>query len=142
MEGEWSTHTDFATLNRVSARYGYWVHAQGFVTQKSASLFGQIDRTDANVVPADLVTIPTEPGWNFVGVISQDGRQTQSHDGKPLMSNGENQAAGSYLGDNKRAYTWDAIRSEFQDPREWRRCGQSVTASGSTTAAELHRNRP
>ena len=113
MEGEWSTHTDFATLNRVSARYGYWVHAQGFVTQK-VQLVGQIDRTDANVVPADLVTIPTEPGWNFVGVISQDGRQTQSHDGKPLMTDGDNVSSGSYLGDNKRAYTWDAIRSEFK----------------------------
>ena len=113
MEGEWSTHTDFATLNRVSARYGYWVHAQGFVTQY-VKLVGQIDRTDANVVPADLVTIPTEPGWNFVGVISQDGRQTQGHDGKPLMTDGDNVGAGSYLGDNKRAYTWDAIRSEFK----------------------------
>ena len=113
MEGEWSTHTDFATLNRVSARYGYWVHAQGFVTQY-VKLVGQIDRTDANVVPADLVTIPTEPGWNFVGVISQDGRQTQGHDGKPLMTDGDNVGAGSYLGANKRAYTWDAIRSEFK----------------------------
>ena len=113
MEGEWSTHSDFATLSRVSARYGYWVHAQGFVTQY-VQLVGQIDRTDANVVPADLVTIPTEPGWNFVGAISQDGRQTQGHDGKPLTAKGKNVTAGSYLGDNKRAYTWDAIRSEFK----------------------------
>ncbi len=113
MGGEWSTHSDFATLTRVSARYGYWVHAQGFVTQ-NVQLVGQIDRTDANVVPADLVTIPTEPGWNFVGVIDQDGDQTQGNDGEDLKTGGAKVDAGSYLGDNKRAYTWDAIRSEFK----------------------------
>ena len=29
MDGEWSTHSDFATLSKVTAKFGYWVHAQG-----------------------------------------------------------------------------------------------------------------
>ena len=113
MEGEWSTDSDFATLSRISAQYGYWVHAQGFVTQR-VQLVGQINRTDPSVVPADLVSIPTEPGWNFVGVIDQDGDQTQANDGETLETGDTPVTAGSYLGDNKRAYTWDAVRSEFK----------------------------
>ena len=113
MEGEWSTHSDFATLNRISAQYGYWVHAQGFVTQR-VQLVGQINRVDPSVVPPDLVSIPTEAGWNFVGVIDQDGDQTQANDGEELMTGTKKVKAGSYLGDNKRAYTWDAVRSEFK----------------------------
>ena len=48
----------FATLNKVHAQYGYWVHAQGFITQR-VQLIGGINRTDLNVVPPDLVSIPT-----------------------------------------------------------------------------------
>ena len=112
MEGEWSTHNDFATLNKVSARYGYWVHAQGFVTQKVA-LIGQINRLDAGVVPPDLVSIPTDPGWNFVGVIDQDGDQTQASFGAALKTGDTMVSAGDYLGSNAKAYTWDPIRSRF-----------------------------
>ena len=118
MEGEWSTHEQFATLNKVHAQYGYWVHAQGFVTQR-VKLVGGINRTDANVVPPDLVAIPTLPGWNFVGVIDQDGDQTEDSFGQELANgvdeNGDNVLvkAGDYLGSNKRAYTWDPVRSKF-----------------------------
>ena len=112
MEGEWSTHSDFATLTKVSAKYGYWVHAQGFVTQKIA-LIGQINRLDSGVVPPDLVAIPTEPGWNFVGVIDQDGDQTQDNFGDMLMTGTDGVKAGDYLGKNGKAYTWDPIRSRF-----------------------------
>ncbi len=112
MEGEWSTHSDFATLTKVLAKYGYWVHAQGFVTQKVA-LIGQINRLDAGVVPPDLVAIPTETGWNFVGVIDQDGDQTQANFGDTLMTGTTDVDAGSYLGKNAKAYTWDPIRSRF-----------------------------
>ena len=113
MEGEWSTHEEYATLNKVHAQYGYWVHAQGFVTQR-VKLIGGINRTDPDVTPPDLVSIPTLAGWNFVGVIDQDGDQTEADWGEVLM-NGETAVnAGSYLGSNKRAYTWDAVRSEFQ----------------------------
>ena len=68
MEDEWSTHEEFATLNKVHAQYGYWVHAQGFVTQR-VQLVGGINRTDPEITPPDLVSIPTLAGWNFVGVI-------------------------------------------------------------------------
>ena len=113
MEGDWSTHEEYATLNKVHAQYGYWVHAQGFVTQR-VQLVGGIDRTDPEITPPDLVSIPTLAGWNFVGVISQDGKQTQADFGEALTSGYEPVDAGDYLGNNKRAYTWDAIRSEFQ----------------------------
>ncbi len=113
MEGEWATHDEFATLSKVHAQYGYWVHAQGFVTQR-VQLIGGINRTDPNIVPPDLVSIPTLAGWNFVGVIDQDGDQTQANDGEELKTGDDKVTAGSYLGDNKRAYTWDAVRSEFK----------------------------
>ena len=113
MEGDWSTHEEFATLNKVHAQYGYWVHAQGFVTQR-VQLVGGINRTDPEITPPDLVSIPTLKGWNFVGVIDQDGDQTENNFGEAL-ANGETAVeAGNYLGSNKRAYTWDAVRSEFQ----------------------------
>ena len=113
MEGDWSTHEEFATLNKVHAQYGYWVHAQGFVTQR-VQLVGGINRTDPEITPPDLVSIPTLKGWNFVGVIDQDGDQTENNFGEAL-ANGDNAVdAGDYLGSNKRAYTWDAVRSEFQ----------------------------
>ena len=113
MEDEWSTHEEFATLNKVHAQYGYWVHAQGFVTQR-VQLVGGINRTDPEITPPDLVSIPTLAGWNFVGVIDQDGDQTEDDFGEVLANGDTAVEAGDYLGDNKRAYTWDAVRSEFQ----------------------------
>ncbi len=113
VDGLWTTHGDYATLTRVSARFGYWVHAQGFATQ-SVDLVGRINREAADVVPPDLVEIPTHTGWNFVGVIDQDGDQTEDNFGEPLMNGDDAVDAGSYLGENARAYTWDAIRSEFE----------------------------
>ncbi len=112
MEGEWSTNEEHATLNKIHARYGYWVHSKGFITQR-VKLVGGISRTDPEVTPPDLVSIPTLPGWNFVGVIDQDGDQTQDDFGEDLMNNGTMVKAGDYLGSNKRAYTWDPIRSKF-----------------------------
>ena len=113
MEGDWSTHEEFATLNKVHAQYGYWVHAQGFVTQR-VQLVGGINRTDPEITPPDLVSIPTLKGWNFVGVIDQDGDQTENNFGEALANGDTAVDAGDYLGSNKRAYTWDAVRSEFQ----------------------------
>ena len=119
MEGDWSTHEEFATLNKIHAQYGYWVHAQGFLTQR-VKLIGGINRTDPEITPPDLVSIPTLAGWNFVGVIDQDGDQTEDNFGEKLANGVDDDGndimveAGDYLGNNKRAYTWDAIRSEFQ----------------------------
>ena len=117
MEDEWSTSEEYATLNKIHAQYGYWVHSQGFTTQR-VKLVGGIDRTDPSVTPADLVTIPTLPGWNFVGVIDQDGDQTQDDFGEDLMNRDADGTqvtvtASDYLGSNKRAYTWDPIRAKF-----------------------------
>ncbi len=112
MEGEWSTHPDFATLKRITARYGYWVHTQGFVTQ-SVALVGKLNREASDVVPPDLVEIPTNPGWNFVGVIDQDGDQTQDNHGDMLKTGTAKVTADGYLGKHARAYKWDAIRSRF-----------------------------
>ncbi len=113
MDGDWSTHDEFATLEKVHAQYGYWVHAQGFVTQR-VKLIGGINRTDPDITPPDLVAIPTLAGWNFVGVIDQDGDQTEADFGETLMNGTTPIDAGDYLGSNKRAYTWDAVRSEFK----------------------------
>ena len=113
MEGEWSTHDDFATLTRITARYGYWVHAQGFVTQHVA-LVGKSNRESADLVPPDLVAIPTIPGWNFVGVIDQEGDQTEDDFGDKLTTGDTEVSASSYLGKHAvRSYTWDPIRSRF-----------------------------
>ena len=113
MEGEWSTHSDFATLTKITAKYGYWVHAQGFVTQRVA-LIGKRNRESADLVPPDLVEIPTLAGWNFVGVIDQEGDQTQDNFGDELETGDGKVAASSYLGKHAvRSYTWDAIRSRF-----------------------------
>ena len=112
MEGEWTTNDEHATLNKVHAQYGYWVHSKGFITQR-VQLIGGITRTDPEVTPPGLVSIPTMAGWNFVGVIDQDGDQTQDNFGDALSNNGTQVKAGDYLGDNKRAYTWDPIRSKF-----------------------------
>ena len=122
MDGEWSTHSDYATLNRITARYGYWVHSQGFATQ-SVALVGKGNREDPTTVPADLVEIPTNAGWNFVGVIDQDGDQTQDNFGEALKNGDAAISAKSYLGSNVRAYTWDAIRSRFDILED----GDSVT---------------
>ena len=112
MGGEWSTNDEHATLTKVHAKYGYWVHSKAFITQR-VQLIGGITRTDPNVRPPGLVSIPTLPGWNFVGVIDQDGDQTQDDFGEDLMNNGTMVKAGDYLGSSKRAYTWDPIRSKF-----------------------------
>ena len=112
MGGEWSTNDEHATLEKVHAKYGYWVHSKAFITQR-VQLIGAITRTDPEVRPPGLVSIPTLPGWNFVGVIDQDGDQTQDNFGDDLANNGTTVKAGDYLGTNKRAYTWDSIRSKF-----------------------------
>ena len=112
MGDEWSTSEEHATLNKVHAQYGYWVHSQGFTTQR-VKLVGGISRTDPEVTPPDLVSIPTLAGWNFVGVIDQDGDQTQDNFGEPLKNADTAVEAKDYLGSNKRAYTWDPIRAKF-----------------------------
>ncbi len=128
MGGEWSTNGDMATLTKVTAKYGYWVHAQGFTTQR-VQLVGGIDRVDSSVVPPDLVSIPTLTGWNFVGVIDQDGDQTQANWGEVLKTGTTSVTALDYLGMNAiKSYTWDSVRNRFDtlEPNDTIKVGQGI----------------
>ena len=111
VDGVWTTSEDVATLNDVEARYGYWVHSQGFITQ-AVDLAGKGDRaTDGQPNPSD---IPTDEGWNFVGVVDVDGDQTQDDAGETLRnSNNDPITAAEYLGGYTRAYTWDHINNTW-----------------------------
>ncbi len=111
VDGVWTTSEDVATLNDIEARYGYWVHSQGFITQ-AVSLAGKGDRaTDGQPNPAD---IPTDEGWNFVGVVDVDGDQTQDDADETLRnSNNVPITAAEYLGNYTRAYTWDHINNTW-----------------------------
>ncbi len=111
VDGVWTTSEDVATLNDVEARYGYWVHSQGFITQ-AVDLAGKGDRaTDGQPNPAN---IPTDEGWNFVGVVDVDGDQTQDDAGETLRnSNNDPITAAEYLGNYIRAYTWSHINNTW-----------------------------
>ena len=111
VDGVWTTSEDVATLNDVEARYGYWVHSQGFITQ-AVKLAGKGDRaTDGQPNPAN---IPTDEGWNFVGVVDVDGDQTQDDAGETLRnSNNDPITAAEYLGNYTRAYTWSHINNTW-----------------------------
>ena len=110
-DGVWMTSDEVAALNDVEARYGYWVHSQGFITQ-AVKLAGKGDRsTDGQPNPTD---IPTDEGWNFVGVVDTDGDQTQDNAGESLRnSNNDPITAAEYLGNYTRAYTWDHINNTW-----------------------------
>ncbi len=111
-DGVWESNEKYGVLNEIRAKYGYWVKSNGFVRQP-VELKGGTSR-DAGGTPI-LISIPTEPGWNFVGVVDQDGDQTEDHFDTSLK--GSDNAfilAGEYLGSNYvRAYTWDATFSRF-----------------------------
>jgi hypothetical protein len=111
IDGVWTTSDEYGTLNDVEARYGYWVHSTGFITQ-AVRLAGKGDRsTDGQPNPAD---IPTDEGWNFVGVVDVDGDQTQDDAGETLRNSVNDPiTAAEYLGDYVRAYTWDHVNNTW-----------------------------
>ncbi len=111
-DGVWESNQKYAALNEIRARYGYWVKSRSFVRQPVA-LRGPISRTDGG--NPGLISIETVPGWNFVGVIDQDGDQTEDDFSNSLQgSDGQLVTANDYLGKNYvRAYTWDATFSRF-----------------------------
>ena len=111
-DGVWESNEQYGTLNEIRAKYGYWVKSDGFVRQP-VELKGGTSR-DAGGTPI-LISIPTEPGWNFVGVIDQDGDQTEDHFGIDLQDSSDRPVTAlEYLGSNYvRAYTWDATFSRF-----------------------------
>ena len=112
-DGVWESNQSHKTLPSIRARYGYWVKSSSFVRQRVA-LRGQSVRSDGTL--PGLIDIPTEPGWNFVGVIDSDGDQTQDHFGITLADSRTNPVTASvYLGsDYVRAYTWDATFHRFE----------------------------
>ncbi len=111
-DGVWESNQTFGTLPSVRARYGYWVKSSSFVLQRVA-LRGPVYRAEG-AVPR-LTDIPTETGWNFVGVIDVDGDQTEDHFGVNLRDSQDVPVvAREYLGANFiRAYTWDATFNRF-----------------------------
>ena len=111
VDGVWTTGEEYATLNDVEARYGYWVHSTGFITQ-AVQLAGKEDRAiGGQPTPA---AIPTDMGWNFVGVVDVDGEQTQDNAGETLRnSNNDPITAAEYLGNYTRAYTWDHVNNTW-----------------------------
>ena len=117
IDGVWTTSANFAPLTDVVVRYGYWVHSMAFVEQ-SVALKGPIDReTGSNPTAIGIQTIP---GWNFVGVVDQDGDQTEGHFGDTLqrkeadLDDAEDVMAGEYLAGSTRAYTWDALANGYR----------------------------
>ena len=115
IDGVWTTSANFAPLTDVVVRYGYWVHSAAFIEQ-SVDLQGQINRETGDAPAA--VGIITVPGWNFVGVVDQDGDQTEDHWDHDLRARdgdlNEVVDADEYLGDFTRAYTWDAIANGYR----------------------------
>ncbi len=111
VDGVWMTSEDFAPLTDVYARYGYWVHSTGFV-DVSVSLRGPLNRETSEY--PNVVDIPTNEGWNFVGVVDQDGDQTEDNFGDALAdSDGSAIPAKDYLAGFSKAYTWDEIGNRY-----------------------------
>ena len=111
-DGVWESNDQYGALNEIRAKYGYWVKSDGFIRQPVA-----LTTNDRGVGgPRTPLSIDTKPGWNFVGVIDQDGDQTEDHFGTSLLgSDNAPISAGEYLGSKYiRAYTWDATFSNFE----------------------------
>ena len=81
--------------------------------KQSVDLEGPINReTGEKPHPVGIQTIP---GWNFVGVVDQDGDQTEDNWEDPLMdSEGAKVSADDYMPGYKRAYIWDAIANGYR----------------------------
>ncbi|MYF78501.1 MAG: hypothetical protein F4180_00960 [Chloroflexi bacterium] len=118
VDGVWTTSMDFAPLTDVVVRYGYWVHSMAFIKQ-SVDLEGPINRETGG--KPNPVGIQTVPGWNFIGVVDQDGDQTEDHFGKDLRDSDKTTenpdgvivTADDYMPGFKRAYIWDAIANGY-----------------------------
>ena len=117
IDGVWTTSANFAPLTDVVVRYGYWVHSMAFVKQ-SVDLQGQLNReTGASPDPIGIITVP---GWNFVGVVDQDGDQTEDDFGKVLqrkeadLDEPTDVMADDYMPGFRQAYTWDAIANGYR----------------------------
>ena len=86
-DGVWESNPQFP-LNEIRAGYGYWVKSAGFEKQAVALVGRDLSRSSG--AKPTLIAIPTEPGWNFVGVVDQDGDQTEDDFGESLKDSGNN----------------------------------------------------
>lgn len=113
-DGVWESNQQYAPLNDIQAKYGYWVKSDKFIDQPVA-LKGPISRSQGG--QPTLIGIDTIAGWNFVGVIDQDGDQTESNAfGETLMADNKPVSAADYLrSDYIRAYSWDPTFSRFDN---------------------------
>ena len=113
-DGVWESNHQYGTLNEIRAKYGYWVKSNNFVRQPIA-----LTANDRGVGgPRTPVAIDTKDGWNFVGVIDQDGDQTEGDSGNSLKAGTRPITASEYLGASYvRAYTWDATFNRFEELR-------------------------
>ena len=111
-DGVWESNQQYGTLNEIRSKYGYWVKSNNFVQQPIA-----LTANDRGVGgPRQPKSIDIVAGkWNFVGVIDQDGDQTEGESGNSLKDSGGFPInAGEYLGaDYVRAYTWNATFNRF-----------------------------
>ncbi len=107
-----STTANFGPLTDIVVRYGYWVHSSEFIKQ-SVDLQGPINRETGE--KPHPVGIQTVPGWNFVGVVDQDGDQTEDNWGDVLEDSEDAKVtAKDYMPGFRRAYTWDAIANGYR----------------------------
>ena len=127
-DGVWESNHQYGALNEIRAKYGYWVKSNAFIDQPVA-LKGPISRSISGA--PTLIGIDTLPGWNFVGVIDQEGDQTEGDDfGTSLVDSQDNLVpAQEYLTDRYvQAYTWDPTFSQFQTlrPKDTMTIGKGV----------------
>ena len=108
-DGIWTTN--YGDLTDITAGLGYWVHTDSFVNQ---SIPLRSPERLSQDLPSAPVGITTFEGWNFVGVVDQDGDQTQNDWGQSLKQGDVVQTGRMYLGSYVRAYTWDSTRSQFE----------------------------
>ena len=108
-DGVWESNQQYGALNEVRTKYGYWVKSNNFVRQPVA-----LTGNNRGGGPKTPISIDTKAGWNFVGVIDQDGDQTEGDSGNSLLAGIVPVTASEYLGRTYvRAYTWDATFSRF-----------------------------
>ena len=122
-DGVWMSSIETANLDEMRAQYGYWVYSSDF-QDVSVELQGPIDRETGDV-PL-LTGVPTYPGWNFVGVVDQDGDQTEGRAGANLKDGIVNVAGEDNVGEQDdievkdylegfaRAYRWDVITNSYR----------------------------
>ena len=108
-DGIWTTN--YGELTDIRAGLGYWVHTNNWVTQSIPLRNPGRQLAD---LPSAPIGITTYSGWNFVGVVDQDGDQTQNDWGQTVKQGNVAQTGRLYLGNYVRAYTWDATLRQFE----------------------------